>query len=400
MSRHHPRQRQSKSPSPSLPEDTTESQNSTTSTQLSYDPRVDLYSAEAKALTFSPIQPADGTEAAYMPALQYLAKCSTTLSRRSMAAALNSVARQLGYDWKSVELPDRTTTVIPPWQQLDWRTLNASNITASMYALKGAPNTRNRTLTVLRGVARHAWFDGAMPDREYMRIMTATVTLRDTGTREPMGHPLSPQDFHALMKACETDLEITRYRDAALLMIAACTGLRRSELAHIKLSDMTFGDEAVRITVIGKGNRQRHVFLVGQAVKVLNEWLERHAKRGNYVFCPAHPCNRHTNTDRPLSLMCMNQVLNRRVKQAGIAKVTWHDFRRGVGSVLIEKVGIQDAACQLGHRYFQTTRRYDLRGDRVLLHTAHILSDVYGGIHFDTTSVQEKDLSTQEDWVI
>ena len=88
-----------------------------------------------------------------------------------------------------------------------------------------------------------------MPDREYMRIMTATATLRDIGTREPMGHPLDPKDLHALVKACEIDPEITRYRDAALLMVAAGTGFRRSELANIKLSDLEFN-----VDVCGKAS--------------------------------------------------------------------------------------------------------------------------------------------------
>jgi len=86
---------------------------------LTYNPKIDMNQAEMKALQFTPIQPSDGTEASYMPAVQYLVKSSTILSRRSLAAALNSIARIQGYQRKTVILPDQTIVVIPPWQQLD-----------------------------------------------------------------------------------------------------------------------------------------------------------------------------------------------------------------------------------------------------------------------------------------
>ena len=73
----------------------------------------------------------------------------------------------------------------------------------------------------------------------------------------------------------------------------------------------------------------------------------------------------------------MDDILHYRARQAGIRKVHWHDFRRGVGSSLIEKYGIQDTSLHLGHKHLGSTQRNDRRGDRVLLKTAQYLSEIY-----------------------
>jgi len=118
-------------------------------------------------------------------------------------------------------------------------------------------------------------------------------------------------------------------------MVAICTGFRRSELANIKRTDLLFSHDVVRITIIGKGNHQRHALVLGRAVESLQAWLTCHANRGDYIFCPVHPRTHWSKIHHPLTRRGMDDLLKRRVQQAGIRKVNWHDFRRGVASVLL-----------------------------------------------------------------
>ena len=64
----------------------------------------------------------------------------------------------------------------------------------------------------------------------------------------------------------------TDIRDRALIEMLASTGCRVSELSSIKLNDIDFIRKKVRI--IGKGDKERTVFISDQAMIYLNRYLE------------------------------------------------------------------------------------------------------------------------------
>jgi hypothetical protein len=68
--------------------------------------------------------------------------------------------------------------------------------------------------------------------------------------------------------------------------------------------------------------------------------------------------------------------------------------------VLIEQLGIDEAALQLGHRLAETTQRYDRRGDKVLMRTAKILADTYGVYACESQSSNTGNDPNDDDWII
>lgn len=66
-----------------------------------------------------------------------------------------------------------------------------------------------------------------------------------------------------------------------------------------------------------------------------------------------------------MSTTALDWILKKRLKQSGIAPMSWHDFRRTVtGDLLDAGVDLATAAGMLGHANVQTTARYDRRGER------------------------------------
>lgn len=56
------------------------------------------------------------------------------------------------------------------WQEVNWETLDASNILDILDKFKTSPSTRKRILAVLKGVARSAWRMGNLDTEVLVRI--------------------------------------------------------------------------------------------------------------------------------------------------------------------------------------------------------------------------------------
>jgi integrase/recombinase XerD len=146
-------------------------------------------------------------------------------------------------------------------------------------------------------------------------------------------------------------------RDKAILETLYACGLRISELIGLKISDLFFKEEIIR--VLGKGSKERIVPIGRSAVNWINEYLntcrpllQKKAFSENYLFL-----NRR---GKKFSRMGMWKIVNRYVIEAGIEKpVHPHTFRHSFATHLLEG-GADLRAVQemLGHADISTTQIY------------------------------------------
>lgn len=146
-------------------------------------------------------------------------------------------------------------------------------------------------------------------------------------------------------------------RDKALLELMYACGTRVSELINIKLSDLFFKEEVIR--VFGKGSKERIIPVGSSAVKWVNEYLtagrpllEKKAKSENYLFL--------NSRGGKLSRMGVWKIVDKYVREAGIEKeVHPHTFRHSFATHLLEG-GADLRAVQemLGHADISTTQIY------------------------------------------
>lgn len=146
-------------------------------------------------------------------------------------------------------------------------------------------------------------------------------------------------------------------RDKAVLELMYSSGLRVSELINLKLSDLFFNDEVIR--VLGKGSKQRIVPVGGSAINWCREYilksrihLENKAKSQNHVFL--------NSRGTKLSRMGIWKMVNTYTKAAEIQKdVHPHTFRHSFATHLLEG-GADLRAVQemLGHADISTTQIY------------------------------------------
>lgn len=146
-------------------------------------------------------------------------------------------------------------------------------------------------------------------------------------------------------------------RDRAMLEFAYATGVRVSELISIKLNDLFFEDQVIR--VLGKGSRVRIVPIGGKAISSVEDYClnSRSLLIKAYDNSSALFLN---NRGKPLTRMGFWKILRKYVIEAGINKpVSPHTIRHSFATHLIEG-GADLRAVQemLGHVNISTTQIY------------------------------------------
>lgn len=164
--------------------------------------------------------------------------------------------------------------------------------------------------------------------------------------------PMERTDIKQLFSVVE------RSQDRAIFLVALCCGLRVSEVAHLKLSDLDFERHTLRVNH-GKGGVDRVVYLTPEVEESLRVWLsERISSSSNgYLFCS--PKSR--NQTQPVSRSHLWRLLKGYLQKAGIdpAQYSFHTLRHTFATELLN-AGISLRSLQelLGHKSLQEVLIY------------------------------------------
>ena len=170
-----------------------------------------------------------------------------------------------------------------------------------------------------------------------------------------------PQDRRRLPTVLSRE-EVTRLINAAgtlfrrtLLMTLYGTGMRRSELARLKVSDIDSQRMIIRV-VQGKGGKDRDLPLSPALLETLREYW-RWRKPRLYLF-PTRTA-RH-QLDQPISDKTVWIACSEAARQAGIRKrVTPHTLRHSWATHLLEAgTDLRTIQVLLGHGDLETTAQY------------------------------------------
>ena len=138
------------------------------------------------------------------------------------------------------------------------------------------------------------------------------------------------------------------------LLLLYSTGMRVSELCSIKLDDID--DNFEKINIQGKGNRERHVFIINHHIKAL--LLGYLKQRGQYS--PASPhlfINKHGGLVTPNYL---REHIHQNTQEMGLQRrITPHMLRHSAAAHLLDAgVDIRHVQKLLGHSSISVTEIY------------------------------------------
>jgi integrase/recombinase XerD len=145
-------------------------------------------------------------------------------------------------------------------------------------------------------------------------------------------------------------------RNRAMLEILFSTGLRISELINLKIKQI---DQGGRIFVLGKGKKERFVYLTERAKVHLKAYLDTRTDDSPFVFVPYRGQN-SADRDRKISTVYLQTTIKKYRELLDInLPISAHSLRHGFATYLAE-AGANPAAIQvlLGHESLETTTRY------------------------------------------
>ncbi len=191
--------------------------------------------------------------------------------------------------------------------------------------------------------------------REKLLVADPTQTIDSPKLWRTLPHSLDYEEVERLLAAPDTHTRLG-VRDKAMLEFMYATGLRVSEVAHIKLSDVNF--EAGFLRSLGKGSKERIVPIGKQAI----HWMQRyvHEARGSFAGADSVGEVFLSTRGQPLSRKTIWVLIKKYARRAGISKnITPHTLRHSFASHLLDNGGdlrvIQE---MLGHADISTTQIY------------------------------------------
>ena len=288
-------------------------------------------------------------------ALAYLATLHSQNSRKSMASKLNVLARWAGY----ADLRD-----------CRWNELRPEHVLAFLAAQEKegkSGSTSNCYLAAIKGVAKAAWLARGMTHEDYLRI---NALKQRRFYRLPTGRSLSFDESHRLIADCSTDTA-TGARDRAIITLMLGCGLRRGEIPGIRFEKYDRGARA--LSVIGKGDKERRVFLPPAVNEALCQWIDRWRGEGaGLLYGRIYKNGRLSLTD-PLDPSSVGRITKRRMQEANHSTATAHDLRRTFATRLLAgNVDIVTVKNMMGHANISTTAMYDRRGDDAMKRAAEM----------------------------
>ena len=145
-------------------------------------------------------------------------------------------------------------------------------------------------------------------------------------------------------------------RDKAILELMYATGLRISEVIHLKMSNLYMEDGFLR--VLGKGNKER-VVPFGEKAK---EYMENYLENSRPLLLKKVPTDFVflNNRGTKLSRMGMWKIVNGYGKKIGVGHIlTPHVLRHSFATHLLEKgADLRSIQMMLGHASISTTEIY------------------------------------------
>ena len=352
----------------------------------------------------------------------YLKKLSPG-SRPTMRAALRRIAR--------IVLPEEDA---PEPEDVPWHLLRAPHTDAIRNELADdaswSPATKRKALTALRRVMKECWRLGYITSEEMEKARDVDAIKGGDTTDAAAGRALERWELAALMEAAlyPARFDPVSYgrppevppeswddgptekgrRDAALVALAFGCGMRRAELAELRIDQLDLAKGEVKFD--GKGQKTRTVGIPPGTVRAVSDYLDirlhalgrpdsfrtrsalvrrrQRAKRAEspHLFVRCYRGGRLGRGEQPaLSVQGIYTAFKRlytivKAKHDDFRPFSPHDFRRTyVGDLLDLGVDVVTVQKLAGHADPTTTSGYDRRAHQRKIDASRRLDVPYGG---------------------
>ena len=225
-----------------------------------------------------------------------------------------------------------------------------------------AIDNRSKATTRARKVSTIRIFFKYLSQKANILEINPAQNLETPKLEKRMPKYLSLEDSKKLLNAADNEDNRNYKRDYAITTLFLNCGMRLSELVGININDIDFSE--CKMTVIGKGNKERTIYLNKSCMVALNDYLSSR---------PASNMVKHDskNTEKALFLSEQKQrisnrtvqnIISKELKQAGLdtKNLSVHKLRHTAATLMYQygKVDIRALQELLGHQSISTTEIY------------------------------------------
>lgn len=169
---------------------------------------------------------------------------------------------------------------------------------------------------------------------------------------------LSLEDSQKLLETAKNEENRNKERDYAIITLFLNCGMRLSELVNIKISHIDFNE--CKLNVIGKGDKERPIYLNKACLKAINDYLAVRPKTAvkfeakDYLFL--------SGRKEKISNRTVQHIVKQELKLAGLdtTKYSVHKLRHTAATLMYQYGNVDIRALQelLGHESISTTEIY------------------------------------------
>ena len=203
--------------------------------------------------------------------------------------------------------------------------------------------------------------------RIFFKYLTVKAKILDINPAQNLETPkqdkrmpkyLSLEESQKLLEITSDENNRNKERDYAIITLFLNCGMRLSELVGINIKDISFDD--CKMNVIGKGNKERTIYLNKACIKAIKEYLSvRPVDRVDYKSKDALFLSERRER---ISRRTVQHIVEKELKQAGLdtTKYSVHKLRHTAATLMYQYGEVDIRALQelLGHASISTTEIY------------------------------------------
>ncbi len=212
---------------------------------------------------------------------------------------------------------------------------------------------KSRKLSAIKGFFKY------LTVKRMMLEENPAANIESPKQKQALPKYLTLEESLALLDAVKNDLESkNRVRDYAIITLFLNCGMRLSELAGINLNDV---DQKLRsLTVTGKGNKQRIVYLNEACRGALRDYMEeRLTEQHQKANCPALFLS---SREQRISIKTVQWLVYKYLEMAGLESKHYsvHKLRHTAATLMYQtgQVDVRVLKDILGHEQLNTTQIY------------------------------------------
>ncbi len=240
--------------------------------------------------------------------------------------------------------------------------ITLQDIHSYLYYLKDTYNSKPATIARKASTIR-VFFSYASKDRDFDLDVNPAQNLESPKIDKRQPKYLTLEESQELLKvsAMPADNERARNveRDFAIITLFLNCGVRLSELVSINLKDIKFDD--AKMTVIGKGNKERTIYLNKACMDALNQYIATRPPKDKIKEKDEDALFLSERLER-ISKRTVQYVVEKELKKAGLdtTKYSTHKLRHTAATLMYQHGHVDIRALQelLGHNSISTTELY------------------------------------------